>query len=198
MIKKKILFGLGYLFSVLILLIGIISGSAGSYTFVSQVGLFLKSGYWVKLPLIYLITGSSPATLPEKVLQQLGTLSNPFAILEIKNLLTSSNSLQEWLSESQAWPEIHDIFVNLLESIPISMFLLIFSALLSLGGLSIMSSIREKMDERPLKKKESTDIGTMPCGICGQRVRTSKYQSHWARCFLSRERNKAKVKGRNN
>jgi hypothetical protein len=198
MIKKKILFGLGYLFSVLILLIGIISGSAGSYTFVSQVGLFLKSGYWVELPLIYLIMEFSPATLPEKVLQQLGTLSNPFAILEIKNLLVSSNSLQVWLSEPQGWPEVHDIVVQLLESIPISMFLLIFSALLSLGGLSIMSSIREKMDERPLKEKESTDIGTIPCGICDQRVRTSKYQSHWARCFLRRERNKAKVKGRNN
>jgi hypothetical protein len=198
MIKKNILFGLGYLFSVLILLIGIISGSAGSYTFVSQVGLFLKSGYWVELPLIYLFTGFPPATLPEKVLHHLGTLSNPFAILEIKNLLAGSNSLQEWLSEPQAWPEIHEIVVQLLESLPISMFLLIFSALLSLGGLSMMSSIREKMDERPLKKKESPDIGTMPCGICGQRVLTSKYQSHWGRCFLKRERNKAKVKGRNN
>jgi hypothetical protein len=198
MIKKKILFGFGYLFSGLILLFGIISGSAGSYTFVSQVGLFLKSGYWVELPLIYLITGFSPATLPEKVSQQLGTLSNPFAILEIENLLASSNSLQEWLSESQAWPEMHDIVVKLLESIPISMFLLVFSALLSLGGLSFMSSIREKMDERPLKKKESTDIGTMPCGICGQRVRASKYQSHWIRCFLRKEKNKRKVRSRNN
>ena len=198
MIKKKILFGFGYLFSGLILLFGIISGSAGSYTFVSQVGLFLKSGYWVELPLIYLITGFSPATLPEKVLQQLGTLSNPFAVLEIKNLLASSNSLQVWLSESQSWPEMHDIVVKLLESIPISMLLLVVSALLSLGGLSFMSSIREKMDERPVKKKESTDIGTMPCGICGQRVRTKKYQSHWARCFLKKEKNKAKVRSRNN
>ena len=198
MIKKNILYGLGYIFSILILLSGIISGSAGSYTFVSQVGLFFKSGYWVELPLLYLIMGFSPATLPEKVLQKLGTLSNPFAILEIKNLLASSNSFQEWLSEPQAWPEVHEIVVQLLESIPISMFLLVFSALLSLGGLSIMSSIREKMDERPLKKKESKDIGTVPCGICGQRVRTSKYQSHWGRCFLKRERNKAKVKGRNN
>ena len=153
MIKKKILFGLGYIFSGLILLFGIISGSAGAYTLVSQVGLFLKSGYWVELPLIYLLIGFSPAALPEKVLQNLGTLSNPFAILEIKNLLASSNSLQEWLSEPQSWPEVHEIVVRLLESIPISMFLLVFSALLSLGGLSIMSSIREKMDERPLKKR---------------------------------------------
>jgi len=198
MIKKKILFGLGYIFSGLILLFGIISGSAGSYTLVSQVGLFLKSGYWAELPLIYLLMGFSPATLPEKVLQQLGTLSNPFAILEIKNLLASSNSLQEWLSEPKAWPEVHEIVVQLLESIPISMFLLVFSALLSLSGLSIMSSIREKMDERPFKKKEPTDVGTMPCGICGQRVRASKYQSHWARCFLRKEKNKAKGKGRNN
>ena len=193
MIKKKILFGFGYLSSVLFLLIGIISGSAGSYTFVSQVGLFLKSGYWVQLPLIYLITGFSPVTLPEKVLQQLGTLSNPLAILEIKNLLASSNSLHEWLSKPQTWPKAHEIVLQVLQSIPISMFLLVFSVLLSLGGLSIMSSIREKMDARPLKKKEYTDIGTTPCGICGQRVRTSKYQSHWARCFNRKEKKQSQI-----
>jgi hypothetical protein len=198
MVKNKILFGLRYFFSGLTLLFGIISGSAGAYIFVSQVGLFLKSGYWMELPLIYLLMGFSPAVLPEKVLQHLGTLSNPFAILEIKNLFVDSNSLQEWLSEPHAWPEVHGIVVQLLESIPISMFLLVFSALLSLSGLSIMSSIREKMDERPFKEKEPADVGTMPCGICGQRVRTSKYQSHWARCFLRKEKNKAKVKGRNN
>ena len=197
MIKNKILFGLRYFFSGLTLLFGILSGSAGAYIFVSQVGLFLKSGYWVELPLIYFLMGFSPAVLPEKVLQHLGTLSNPFAILEINNLLVGSNSLQEWLSEPHAWPEVHGIVVQLLESIPISMFLLVFSALLSLSGLSIMSSIREKMDERPFKKEEPTGVGTMPCGICGQRVRASKYQSHWARCFLRKEKNKAKVKGRN-
>jgi len=198
MIKNKILFGLRYFFSGLTLLFGILSGSAGAYIFVSQVGLFLKSGYWVELPLIYLLKGFSPAVLPEKVLQHLGTLSNPFAILEINNLLVGSNSLQEWLSEPHAWSEVHGIVVQLLESIPISMFLLVFSALLSLSGLSIMSSIREKMDERPFKKTEPTDVGTIPCGICGQRVRASKYQSHWARCFLRKEKNKAKGKGRNN
>jgi hypothetical protein len=198
MIKRKILFGLGYFFYGLILLLGIISGSAGVYTLVSQVGLFLKSGYWVELPLIHLLLGFSPATLPERVLQQLGTLSNPLTILEIKNLLTGSNSLQEWLSELQSWPELHKIVVQLLEFIPVSMFLLVFSALLNLGGLSIISSTRDKMDERPLPEKEPTDGGTMPCGICGQRVRTSKYQSHWAQCFLRQEKNKAKVKGRNN
>ena len=193
-----ILFGLRYFFSGLTLLFGILSGSAGAYIFVSQVGLFLKSGYWVELPIIYLLMGFSPAVLPEKVLQHLGTLSNPFAILEINNLLVGSNSLQEWLSEPHAWPEVHGIVVQLLESIPISMFLLVFSALLSLSGLSIMSSIRENMDERPFLKKEPKDVGTMPCGICGQRVRASKYQSHWARCFLRKEKNKARVKGRNN
>jgi hypothetical protein len=198
MIKNKILFGLRYFFSGLTLLFGILSGSAGAYIFVSQVGLFLKSGYWAELPLIYFLMGFSPTVLPEKVLQHLGTLSNPFAILEINNLLVGPNSLQEWLSELHAWPEVHGIVVQLLEFIPISMFLLVFSALLSLSGLSIMSSIREKMDERSFKKKEPTGVGTMPCGICGQRVRASKYQSHWARCFLRKEKNKARVKGRNN
>ena len=198
MIKKKILFGLRYFFSGLTLLFGILGGSAGAYIFVSQVGLFLKSGYWVELPLVYLLMGFSPAVLPEKVLQHIGTLSNPFTILEINNLLVDSRFLQEWLAEPHASSEVHGIVVQLLESIPISMFLLVFSALLSLSGLSIMSSIREKMDERPLRKKEPTDVGTMPCGICGQRVRASKYQSHWARCFLRKEKKKAKVKGRNN
>jgi len=148
-IRKKILFGLGYFFSGLILLFGIIIGSAGAYTLVSQVGLFMKSGCWVELPLIYLLSGFSPAALPERVLQHLGTLSNPFAILEIKNLLANSCFLQEWLSEPQAWTEVHEIVVQLLESIPISMFLLLFSALLCLGGLFMMSPIREKKDERP-------------------------------------------------
>jgi len=78
------------------------------------------------------------------------------------------------------------------------MFLLTFSALVSLGGLTIMSSIREEIDEWPLKKKESKDIGTLRCGICGTQVRLSKYQTHWVRCFLRKEKNSAKVKGRNN
>ena len=189
---KKILFCLGYFFSGLILLCGIISGSAGAYTIVSQVGLFLRSGYWVELPLMYLLIGFSPAVLPEKVLQHLGTLFNPFAILEINNLLAGSNSWQEWLSEPQSWPEVHEIVVRLFEFIPISMFLLVFSVLVSLGGLTIMSSIREEMDERPLKKKEPTDTGTLPCVICGKKVRRRKYKTHWARCFLREEKSLSK------
>jgi len=189
---KKILFCLGYFFSGLILLCGIISGSAGAYTLVSQVGLFLRSGYWVELPLMYLLIGFPPAVLPEKVLQHLGTLFNPFAILEINNLLAGSNSLQEWLSEPQSWPEVHEIVVRLFESIPISMFLLVFSVLVSLGGLTIMSSIREAMDERPLKKREPTDTGTLPCVICGKKVRRRKYKTHWARCFLREEKSLSK------
>jgi hypothetical protein len=189
---KKILFCLGYFFSGLILLCGILSGSAGAYTLVSQVGLFLRSGYWVELPLIYLLIGFSPAVLPEKVLQHLGTLFNPFAILEINNLLAGSNSLQEWLSEPQSWPEVHEIVVRLFESMPISMFLLVFSVLVSLGALTIMSSIREPTDERPLKKKEPTDTGTLPCVICGKKVRPRKYQTHWTRCFLREERSQRK------
>ena len=47
------------------------------------------------------------------------------------------------------------------------------------------------MDERPLKKKEPTDKGTLPCGICDQKVRISKFQSHWARCFVRKEKNSA-------
>jgi hypothetical protein len=198
MIKNKILFGLGYFFFTLILLFGIISWSAGAYTIVSQVWLFLKSGYWVELPLIYLLVGFSPAmsssVLPEKVLQHLGTLSNPFAVLEINNLLADSNSLREWLSEPQSWPEVHGIVVRLLQSLPISTFLLVFGVLLSLCGLTIMSSIREETNERPLKKKEPIDRNTLPCEICGQKVRTSKYQSHWAHCFLRKEKNNAKSK----
>ena len=61
-----------------------------------------------------------------------------------------------------------------------------------------MPSIREKMDERRLKKKEPTDRGTLPCGICGQKVRVRKYQSHWAQCFLRKEKSNAKVRGRIN
>ncbi|PNV83657.1 MAG: hypothetical protein C0610_16870 [Desulfobacteraceae bacterium] len=141
---------------------------------------------------MYLLIGFSPAVLPEKVLQHLGTLFNPFAILEINNLLAGSNSLQEWLSEPQSWPEVHEIVVRLFESIPISMFLLVFSVLVSLGGLTIMSSIREAMDERPLKKREPTDTGTLPCVICGKKVRRRKYKTHWARCFLREEKSLSK------
>ena len=189
---KKILFCLGYFFSGLILLCGIMSGSAGAYTLISQVGLFLRSGYWVELPFIYLLTGFSPAVVPEKILQHIGTLFNPFAILEINNLLAGSNSLQEWLSEPQSWPEVHEIVVRLLESIPISMFLLVFSVLVSLGGLTIMSSISEAMDERPLKEEEPTETGTLPCVICGKKVRPRKYQTHWTRCFLGEEKSQSK------
>ena len=189
---KKILFCLGYFFSGLILLCGIISGSAGAYTLVSQVGLFLRSSYWVELPLMYLLIGFSPTVLPEKVLQHLGTLFNPFAILEINNLLAGSNSLQEWLSEPQSWPEVHGIVVRLLQSIPISVFLFTFGVLLSLCGMTIMSSTREETDERPLKKKEPTDTGTLPCVICGKKVRRRKYKTHWARCFLREEKSLSK------
>lgn len=185
---KKILLYLGYFFSGLILLSGIISGSAGAYTLVSQVGLFFRSGYWVEVPLMYLLIGLSPAVLPEKVLQHLETPFNPFVILEINKLLTGSNSLQEWLSESQSWPEVHEIVVRLFKSIPISIFLLGFSVLVSLGGLTIMSSISEAMDKRPSKKGESTDRGTLPCVICGKRVRQRKYKTHWARCFIRNEK----------
>ena len=146
----------------------------------------------MELPLMYLLIGFSPTVLPEKVLQHLGTLFNPFAILEINNLLAGSNSLREWLSEPQSWPEVHEIVVRLFESIPISTFLLVLSVLVSLGGLTIKSSIREAKDERPLKKKEPTVTGTLPCVICGQKVRRRRYQSHWAQCFLREEKNNAK------
>jgi hypothetical protein len=53
------------------------------------------------------------------------------------------------------------------------------------------------MEERPLKKNEPKGTLTHLCGICNQKIRASKFQSHWARCFLSNEKNKAKVKGQN-
>ena len=49
------------------------------------------------------------------------------------------------------------------------------------------------MEEWPLKKKEPTDKGTLSCGICDQKVRIRKYQSHWVRCFLEKEKTSAKV-----
>ena len=54
------------------------------------------------------------------------------------------------------------------------------------------------MDEQSMKKEDPTDKGTLPCGICDQKVRISKYQSHWARCFFKQENNKTKVKGGSN
>jgi len=52
------------------------------------------------------------------------------------------------------------------------------------------------MEERPLGKKEPKGH-THLCVICNQKVLASKFQSHWARCFLNNEKNKAKVKGQN-
>jgi hypothetical protein len=52
------------------------------------------------------------------------------------------------------------------------------------------------MEERPLEKKESKGF-THLCEICSKKVQASKFQSHWARCFLRDEKNKAKVKGQN-
>jgi hypothetical protein len=59
-----------------------------------------------------------------------------------------------------------------------------------------MSSFREEMEERPLEKKEPKGF-THLCGICNKKVQASKFQSHWAQCFLRNEKNKAKVKGQN-
>ena len=49
------------------------------------------------------------------------------------------------------------------------------------------------MDEWPLNKKEPKDRGTLPCGICDQKIRARKYQSHWVRCFIEKEKASAKV-----
>jgi len=46
------------------------------------------------------------------------------------------------------------------------------------------------MEERPLKKNEPKGTLTHLCGICNQKIRASKFQSHWARCFLRKEKSK--------
>jgi hypothetical protein len=53
----------------------------------------------------------------------------------------------------------------------------------------------EKWMSGLFKKREPKYKSTLPCGICDQKIRARKYQSHWARCFLRQNNNKAKVKG---
>ena len=53
-----------------------------------------------------------------------------------------------------------------------------------------MFSFKEETEEWPLKKKKPQG-STNRCGICDQKVETSKFQSHWVRCFHRKEKNNA-------
>ena len=108
--------------------LGVILVFVGGYVVVAQVILWLKSGQWVSLPLLYLFVDPWPL-LAEKfsaeaavaIQRARGQFSDPLFILRM-GLHTYFNGLPSWLMEPKEWVGVQKIVRGILEVIPVSLF----------------------------------------------------------------------------
>lgn len=135
-------------------------GFFGLYLILNQVILWMKSGYWVKMPLLYLLVNPWPeisANVPlTEIMPDIGKLSNPFIVLGVNsfNIAPDGQYLQpyrffglsEWLSQPHTWLGLHKILTWFLDFIPISLACIIIAFLV--GGTAVYYSeiFQEELD----------------------------------------------------
>lgn len=109
--------------------LGIVLVCVGGYTLLAQVILWLKSGEWVSLPLLYLFVDPWPL-LAEKLSDEAlvaiqrarRILCDPLIILRM-GFHTYFSRVSAWLMDPHDWVGIQKIIRQILETIPLSLFL---------------------------------------------------------------------------
>lgn len=141
-----------------VICLGVILAFVGGYVIVAQVILWLKSGQWVSLPLLYLFVDPWPL-LAEKfsaeaaaaIQRATGEFSDPLFILRLE-LHTYFNGLSLWLMEPKEWIGVQKIVRGILQLIPVSLFLLGLGAIVGIPAKGWFASAEGTLEE--LSKEE--------------------------------------------
>lgn len=140
-----------------VICLGVILAFVGGYVIVAQVILWLKSGQWISLPLLYLFVDPWPL-LAEKfsaeavaaIQSVTGQFSDPLVILRM-GLHTYLNGLPSWLMEPKEWVGVQKIVRIVLESIPLSLFLVGLGAAVWLPAMGAL--VRAEQTLKDLSKE---------------------------------------------
>ena len=142
--------------------LGTALGFVGSYIILAQIILWMRSGYWIEMPLLYFLIDPWPvitSTVPlAEIAPNLGMLSNPFIVLGVERLIAPTGGLywetykyfgvlSEWMSQPQSWLGLHKLIYWILEFIPISLSCFILAATSS--GLAVIykEHFKEEIDK---------------------------------------------------
>ncbi len=135
-----------------VICLGVIVAFIGGCVIVAQVILWLKSGQWVSLPLLYLFVDPWPL-LAEKfsaeaavaIQRATGGFSDPLFILRM-GLHTYFNGLPSWLMEPKQWIGMQKIVKGIFEVIPMSLFLLGLGAAVGIPAKKCFASAEEALE----------------------------------------------------
>jgi hypothetical protein len=146
----------------LLVVFALIPALAGGYVFLSQLALWLKSAIWVPLPLLYLFTDFWPLVgerfTPdqlEKISASGGGFPGPLSLISHFRLDTQFPGVAAWLAEPGTWGDIHKITRWVLESLPISLVLIVLT--LFMASLLMLCSVTAKNKVRRLDSGINTD-----------------------------------------
>jgi hypothetical protein len=123
-------------------LVGISLALLGGYIVLSQVVLWLKSGHWVSIHLLYLVTDPWPSITGQFSIQDLqvivpaaqGTFSNPFFILGLGSHIYL-DGFSAWIAEPDQWMGLHGIVWWMLDLLPVSLICVVLAALVGIPGM---------------------------------------------------------------
>lgn len=141
-------------------------GLLGGYLIVAQVVLWMKSGQWIEMPLLYLFINPWPEISSKvyllEIAPEVGMFSNPFVILGVEQLVVPTDgrywetyryfgTFSEWLTAPQSWLGLHKIVRGIFELVPISLCCFILAGV-SGGIATAYSEIFQDEIERLLKQ----------------------------------------------
>jgi hypothetical protein len=139
--------------SISFICLGVILVLVGGYVIVAQVILWLKSGQWVSLPLLYLfinpwplLTDKFSADAAVAIQRATGSFSDPLFILRM-GLHTYFNGLPSWLLEPKEWVGVQKIVRGILELVPVSLFFLGLGAAVWIPAKECLTSAEEALEE---------------------------------------------------
>ena len=153
----------------LLVVFALVPALAGGYVFLSQVALWLKSAIWVPLPLLYLFMDFWPGVDERFTPDQLQRISeaggffpDPLSLVSHLRLDAHYPGVASWLAAPGTSGEIHAITRWVLESLPISLALIVLTlVVVSLLMLCSAAAKRRviRLDARIRKADDSADVG---------------------------------------
>ncbi len=141
---------------------------AGGYTVVAQAILWMRSGHWVELPLLYLFVDPFPLLAQQfpleawkQIQSTVGNWSKPWFILQVPWHTYLSDEFSNWLNNPQSWLGLHKAVMKTLDAVPMSVMMLGAGiTMASSAGLWLEEHIEpelETLNDARRKKRESEE-----------------------------------------
>ena len=145
---------IAFLFGLFLLFLGGLLTLAGGYLIVSQLVLWLKSGVWVSIPLLYLFTDPLPLLVEQFTVDELqrvvdadGRFSNPLHYIHTLRTCTLVPSFSSWLVQPEEWVGVQVLVRWTLEVLSTSFTMITLGIITSGLGMFLSAEAEDELNE---------------------------------------------------